>query len=91
MEIEGIGEEVPQEINDEEEEEGEDDEEAEEEVDEQAVDDPDGLVNKETETQSDSINTVPKKVLHLKNSRTKRGKPRLQESSLPFLDELDNL
>ncbi|XP_034239860.1 general transcription factor 3C polypeptide 1 [Thrips palmi] len=94
MEIEGIGEEVPQEINDEEEEEEEEEEEdaePEEEVDEEAVDDPESGANNETEAQSESPNIEPKKVLHLKNARTKRGKPRLQESSLPFLDELDNL
>lgn len=94
MEIEGIGEEVPQEINDEEEEEEEeveDEEDPEEEGNEESVDDPEG-VNKEAEVQSEpTADNEPKKVLHLRNARTKRGRPRLQESSLPFLDELDNL
>lgn len=98
MEIEGIGEEVPQEINDEEEEEEPEEEEDEDEVvveeveeegDAETIDDPDSVANSETEGQSSS--SKPKKILHLRTTRTKRGKPRLQESSLPFLDELDNL
>lgn len=86
--IEGIGEEVPQEVNEEEEE--EEDEHADDENDE-TVDDPDSVINDEKEDDSLPSCAEMKKVLHLKNSRTKRGTPRLQESSLAFLDEIDNL
>lgn len=84
MEIEGIGEEVAEGVAD-------DDEEEEEENDDERCDD---SVENNISPQVDksiSATSQTKKVLHLKNVRTKRGTPRLQEGSPGSLDEIDSV
>lgn len=94
LEIEGIGEEVAEEpIED-----GDDDVEQEEaeEIDdfedlrEESVDDPSESIDNDSEEPSTS-HSGTRKVLHLRNSRTKRGVARLQEGPVGSLNEMDNI
>lgn len=90
MEIEGIGDEVAEEIIDDDD--GEEQEEAEElgegtEVEEESLDDPDILV----EFEGEKSTLKSRRVLHLRNSKTKQGVARLQEGASGSLNEIDNV
>lgn len=89
--IEGLGDEVVEENNDDIEDD-EDQEEAEEigEIDEESVDDPDTTTDHET-ADTALASDESKRVLCLRNVRTKRGTARLEEGSPGSLNEIDSV